>query len=159
MISASLLGAAAALDRLRVMRDAASAGVARAIAKLGLDLQNSVQQDRLSGQVLQVRSGLLKQSIALQIDQSGSTIGATVYSDLDYAAAQEYGFTGTVNVRASLREIKQAFGHPIAAKSISVGAHSRRMDLPQRSFLRSALDDMAPDIAANIEDAVREALS
>lgn len=159
MISANLVGDAAALDRLRAMRNAAGSGVARAIAKLGVDLQNNVQQNKLSGQVLQVRSGLLRQSIAAQIDQSNTMVSASVCTDLAYAAAQEYGFAGSVNVRASLRQIKEAFGRPIAAKSVSVGAHSRRMDLPQRSFLRSALDDMTPDISADIEDALREALS
>jgi Bacteriophage HK97-gp10, putative tail-component len=159
VISANLVGASAALDRLRAMGDAASSGVARAIAKLGIDLQNNVQQNKLSGQVLQVRSGSLRQSISVQVNQSDTAISATVYSDLDYAAAQEYGFTGVVNVRASLRQIKEAFGHPITAESIGVGAYSRRMDLPQRSFLRSALDDMAPDVDAGVKDALREALS
>ncbi len=159
MISANIIGDLAALDKLRAMRDASNSGVARAIAQLGIDLQNNVQQNKLSGQVLQARSGMLRDSIAVQIDQSDTAASATVYSDLGYAAAQEYGFTGTVNVRASLRQIKEAFGRPIASETISVGPHSRRMDLPQHSFLRSALDDMAPDIGSAIEDALREALS
>ncbi len=158
MISADLVGVGAALDRLRAMREAAGSGIARAIAKLGIDLQNDVRQNKLSGQVLQARSGSLRQSIAVQIDQSDTAVSATVYSDLDSAAAQEYGFSGTVDVRASLRQIKEAFGHPITAETVGVGAYTRRMDLPQRSFLRSALDDMTPDIGASVEDALRQAL-
>ena len=42
-----------------------------------------------------------------------------MFTDLDYARAQEYGFDGTVNVRASVRRIREAFGHPIAEKTIS----------------------------------------
>jgi phage gpG-like protein len=160
MISAELLGDGPALDRLRALRDSANAGLARAIAKLGIDLQNHVQQDKLSGQVLKVRSGALRSSIDVETDQSATTITTTVFTDhLDYAAAQEYGFFGTVNVRASLRQIKEAFGHPIAAKTISVRAHSRQVDLPARSFLQSALDDMAPNISADVEDALREAIT
>jgi len=159
VISAELLGDGPALDRLRAQPDAANAGLARAIAKLGIALQGNVQQDKLSGEVLKVRSGALKSSIDVQIDKSAAGVTATVLSDLDYAAAQEYGFSGTVNVRASLRFIKQAFGHPIATKTVSVRAHSRRMDLPERSFLRSALDDLAPDISAGVEDAMREAIT
>lgn len=159
MISAFLLGDGPALDRLRAMPDAARQDLARAIAKLGIDLQSNVQQNKLSGQVLQIRSGSLKQSVAVRLDQSGSAISATVSTDLDYAAAQEYGFVGAVNVRASLRQIREAFGHPIAAKTISVGAYGRRMDLPERSFLRSALADMAADIGAGITDALREAIT
>lgn len=159
MISAAVLGAGPALERLRALPDLANTGIARAIARLGIDLQSHVQQDKLSGQVLAVRSGALKSSIDVATDQGAATITATVYTDLDYGAAQEYGFSGTVNVRASLRQIKEAFGRPIAAKTIAVGAHSRRMNLPERSFLRSALDDMAPDIGAGVEDALREAIA
>jgi hypothetical protein len=159
VISAELLGDGPALDRLRALSDTANAGLARAIAKLGIALQGNVQQDKLSGEVLKVRSGALKSSIDVQIDKSAAGVTATVFSDLDYAPAQEYGFSGTVNVRASLRLIKQAFGHPIVAKTVSVRAHSRQMDLPARSFLQSALDDMAPNISADIEDALREAIS
>lgn len=158
MISADLVDVGAVLDRLHGMRDASISGVARAIAKLGIDLQNNVQQNKLSGQVLQVRSGSLRQSITVQVNQSNTAINATVYSNLGYAAAQEYGFTGTIDVRASIRQIKEAFGHPITAKTVGVGAYSRRMDLPQRSFLRTALEDMTPDIGTGVQDALREAL-
>lgn len=159
MISASLVGGSTVLDRLRQMPEAARQGVARAVAQLGIDLQNNVQQNKLSGEVLRVRSGTLRQSIMLQTDQSGTAATATVWSNVDYAAAQEYGFSGTVSIRATLRQIKEAFGRPIAAKTVSVRPYGRRMDLPERSFLRSALDDMTPDISAGIEDALRTAIS
>jgi phage gpG-like protein len=159
VISATLVGDGMVLDRLRQMPDLARAGVARAIAQLGLDLQNDVQQNKLSGEVLRLRSGSLRQSITVQVDQNDTATTATVSSDLAYAAVQEYGFTGTVNVRAGLRQIKEAFGRPIAAKTIGIRAYSRRMDLPARSFLGSALDDMTADISAGVEDALREAIS
>jgi phage gpG-like protein len=159
VISAEFLGDEPALGRLRTLPDAANAGLARAIARLGIALQNHVQQDKLSGQVLNVRSGTLRSSIHAEICKNATEMTATVFTDLDYAAAQEFGFSGTVNVRASLRLIKQAFGRPIVAKTVTVQAHSRRMDLPERSFLRSALDDMEPDISAGVEDALREAIT
>lgn len=159
MISGSLIGDDVLLDRLRQMPEVARAGVARAIAQLGIDLQNNVQQNKLSGEVLQVRTGSLRQSITVQINQSDASINATVSSNLGYAAAQEYGFAGTVSIRAGLRQIKEAYGCPIAAKTVSVRSYRRRMDLPERSFLRSALDDMTPDIDADIKDALREAIS
>lgn len=159
MISASLVGDSTVLDRLRQIPEVARQGVARAVAQLGIDLQNNVQQNKLSGEVLRVRSGTLRQSIMLQTDQSGTALTATVWSNLDYAAAQEYGFSGTVSIRAALRQIKEAFGRPIAAKTVSVRPYRRRMDLPERSFLRSALGDMTPDISAGIEDALRTAIS
>lgn len=158
MIAIQIAGDAAAQQRLRTLGEAAENGIARAIAKLGIELRNRVQQDKLSGQVLHPRSGALRDSITTRVEQRQAAFSTAVSSDARYAAAQEYGFQGRVDVRASLRRITTAFGHPIAPIAIGVGAHSGRMDLPPRSFLRSSLDEMAPYIGSEIEDAVREAL-
>jgi hypothetical protein len=147
------------LDRLRALPDAIGSGLASAIAKLGVDLQRKVQQEKLSGQILINRSGALQSSIDLRLDQSAGTATATVYTDSKYARAQEYGFSGTVNVMASIRRIRQAFGRPIGEKTISVRAHSRRMDLAEHSFLRSALEDMTPEIRNEVEAALRAAVA
>lgn len=159
MITASLVGDDAVLAWLRDAPDAVASGIARAITQLGIDLQRKIQDDELSGQILAVRSGSLKSSIDLQIDQGGDGISATVYSDSNYAAAHEYGFAGTVDVKASLRRITEAFGRPISEKTISVRAYRRRMELPERSFMRSALDDMDPAIRDAVEAALLEALT
>lgn len=159
MITAYLLGDAQLLERLRALPDAINLGLLRRITRLGIGLQSDVQQDKLSGQVLRSRTGSLKSSIDLRVDQSGGAITASVFSDSRYAGVQEYGFAGTVSVRASLRRIREAFGRPIAEKTISVRAHDRRMDLPERSFLRSALEDMTPAIRDGVEAALAEAVS
>ena len=159
MITAYLLGDEQLLERLRALPDAINLGLLRGITRLGIGLQSDVQQDKLSGQVLRSRTGLLRSSIDLRVDQSGGAITASVFSDSRYAGVQEYGFAGTVSVRASLRRIREAFGRPIAEKTISVRAHDRRMDLPERSFLRSALEDMTPAIRDGVEAALAEAVS
>jgi len=158
VITAYLVGGEQLLERLRTLPDAVNSGLARSITQLGIDLQRNVQQDKLSGQVLRSRSGLLKSSIDLRVDQSGGAITASVFTDSPYAAVQEYGFAGTVSVRTSLRRIREAFGRPIAEKTISVRAYDRHMDLPERSFLRSALEDMAPAVRAGVRAALAEAV-
>jgi phage gpG-like protein len=159
VITAYLVGDEEVLARLRGIPDAINAGLARAIAKLGIDLQRRVQEDELSGQILNVRSGSLKSSIDVEIDQSADRITATIFSDSDYARVHEFGFSGEVTVRASLRRIREAFGRPIAEKTIAIGAHSRRMALPERSYLRSALEEMAPDIRDEVEATLRDGLT
>jgi len=64
-----------------------------------------------------------------------------------------------VSVTASLRRIREAFGRPIAEKTVNVRGYQRRMDLPERSFLRSALDDMGPTIRDEVQAALTEAVS
>ena len=158
MISAYLVGDELLVERLRGISDAVNSGLARCITQLGIDLQRNVQQDKLSGQVLKSRTGALKSSIDYRVDQSARGATAEVFTALRYGAAQEYGFTGTVSVGASLRRIREAFGRPIAEKTISVRAYDRRMALPERSFLRSALDDMTPAIRDAVDAALAEAV-
>jgi len=159
VITAYLVGDEQLLERLRALPDAINSGLARSITQLGIDLRRNVRQDKLSGQVLRSRTGALKSSIDLRVDQGARIVSASVFTDLRYGAAQEYGFAGTVSVGASLRWIREAFGRPIAEKTISVRAHNRRMDLPERSFLRSVLEDMTPAIRAAVEAGVAEATS
>lgn len=159
MITAYLVGDEQLLKRLHALPDAINSGLLSGITQLGIELQREVQQGKLSGQVLRSRTGLLKSSIDLRVDQSGSAITASVFTDNRYAGVQEYGFAGTVSVRASLRRIREAFGRPIAEKTINVRAYDHRMNLPERSFLRSALEDMAPAIRHEVEAALAEAVS
>jgi hypothetical protein len=147
------------VERLRALPAALNAGLLRAIAELGIQLQRDIKQNKLSGQVLKSHTGALKSSIDLHIDSSGGVVTASVFSNSRYAAAQEFGFAGTVSVRASLRRITEAFGRPIAEKTVSVRAYDRRMDLPERSFLRSALEEMTPAIRDRVEAALAEAVS
>jgi hypothetical protein len=159
VIAAHIIGDGEVLARLRALPDQVDWGLARAITKLGIDLQSKVQQDELSGQALAVRSGSLKSSIELRIDQGAAGITATIYSDSGYARAHEFGFAGTVDVRASLRNIKEAFGRPVSEKTINERAYRRRMNLPERSFLRSAMEEIAPAIRDEVEGALREAMT
>jgi hypothetical protein len=159
VISAHLVGDEKVLAKLRDIPVSINSGLLKAITKLGIDLQHKVQQDELTGQKLVARSGSLKSSIDLQVDQSATAVTSSVFTDSVYARAHEYGFAGTVNVRASLRRITEAFGRPIPDKIINVRAYSRKMDLPERSFLRSALEEMAPAIRDEVEASLRESVT
>lgn len=112
------------------------------IGRLALKLARNVQTDKLSGQVLKVRTGRLRRSINDVVEDNGNLVSGIVSTPVKYAPPQEFGFSGTVSVRESLRTIKQAFGIPIAEKTITVRAHQMKMNLPERSFLRSALREM-----------------
>jgi hypothetical protein len=156
VITAYLVGDDRLLAWLRAVPDEANSGLVRAITKIAIDLQSKVQQDELTGGVLSARSGSLKSSIDLRIDQSATGVTGTVFSDCTYARVHEYGFVGIVNVKASLRRITEAFGRPTSGKTINVRPHARKIDLPERSFLRSALEDMTPAIGEAVNAALRE---
>ena len=150
MISATIkLGAVtAALDGL-------PAQVVKAVAKkvqaLAVNLQHHIVADKLQGQVLKHRSGALGQSIQTETTTTGPTTTGEVFSagDVKYAAIHECGFHGVETVRQHVRTM--AFGREVAP--FLCGPFTRQVDLPERSFMRSSLDDHAERIVAGIREA------
>jgi phage gpG-like protein len=132
--------------------------VRNAVSRLTIGLQNKVVSEKLSGQVLKNRTGTLRRSIIERVEESATSITGIVGTNLVYAAAHEYGFQGTVNVREHTRRISQAFGRPIAPVEATVRAHSMRMNLPERSYLRSSLREYQPTIEDGLSSAVKEAV-
>lgn len=128
------------------------------VTRLAIMVQSFVKSPNLSGLVLHNRTGNLRRSINQEVTQSGNRTEAVVGTNVEYAAAHEYGFNGNVTVKAHLRVIKQAWGKQIAAKTVNVRAFTRAQRTPERSFLRSALARLRPQITGGLERAVKGAL-
>jgi len=124
------------------------------------ELSAYVKASKLSGQVLRNRSGRLRRSIhTTDVEDKGGTIEGAVGTNVEYAAAHEYGFSGSVTVKAHMRMCKQAFGRALKnPRSISVGAHGRTVNLPEKSFLRSALKELAPQFITRLKEDVAKGL-
>lgn len=150
----------------------------RVIKRLSVTLQRNVKADKLSGQVLHVRTGTLRRSINQRVEDSGHSIVATVGTNVDYAHVHEHGFNGMVTVREHLRRSKEQmnlaryrtnkrgerFEIKGSYKKAGGGAgetivHSfeRHMKMPERSFLRSALHEMESQIVTEIKQAAMDA--
>jgi phage gpG-like protein len=155
VIAVELVGDEALRRRLQALPARLHDGLQRTMARLGLALQQTAQR-KVSGEVLQVRSGTLRASITAAVTESGGAVTASVGSDAPYAAIHEYGGT----TRAHLIEAKNAQslaflvgGRLVFAKRVfHPGSH-----MPERSFLRSALAEMAPEIAAALAEAAGKA--
>ncbi len=155
MLTAYLIGDQELIARLSALGPQVRGSLSRAVARLGLEMMRRVKA-KLSGPVLKVRTGILRSSVNFSGPRETATgVTGSVGTKVRYAAVHEFGFHGTVSVRAHLRQITQAFGRPIAPTSVNVSAHSMRMNLPERSFLRSTLRDMTPEIRAELDQAVR----
>jgi phage gpG-like protein len=121
-------------------------------------LADLVKNDKLSGAVLNARSGALSDSIAVSVAADGDGVLASVGSegDVKYAAIQEYGG------KTSAHEILPAKGDVLAFVSGNAQHFARRVEhpgsvIPERSYLRSALDDMKDEILDGLADAATEA--
>lgn len=144
--------------RLRDMPSKVRAALYKRVSALAVQLANKVRQ-KLSGEVLQVRSGDLRASINQEVLQTSSGVTARVFSsgDVKYAAIHEYG--GTIPAHEILPNKAQALRFEVGGNVI----FARRVwmpdvKMPERSFLRSSLAEMKADIVEGLTEAVREGM-
>ena len=160
MIKGWLVGEKALLSRFDTLNPAIQSGLEQGIGRLTLKLLAHVKADKLSDQVLRVRTGRLRRSINQRVDIEGTKVTGTVGTNVAYAARQEFGFQGTETVKEHLRMMTQAFGRPVKnPRKITVKTFSRTINYPAHSFLRSALEDMKGEIAAGIQQAINASAS
>jgi hypothetical protein len=152
----AMLDDRALLERLSTLPDRADSALTRAAESL-TDRLLGLASGNLSGSVLKARTGTLRASLRATV-ATGGAIAASVTASAPYAAFQEYGFSGVENVRASARRQSRAFGRAISPVVVAVRAHQRRVDYPGRSYLRSALAALAPEIGQAIRAAVAQAV-
>ena len=158
MFSFEWVGAEQLVSRLQSMDSRLEQELSTCIGMLTLKLQLRVKQHKLSGQVLKKRTGTLARSIDRLVEKNNSGISGVVNTNLAYGRVHEYGFTGTVNVKAHLRQVKQLFGRNLSQPiTVQVRPHSRQVKFPERSFLRSALRNMQPEIEQQIKQAITKA--
>lgn len=123
----------------------------RAIDRLSIELQSMVKTQKLSGQVLHVRTGTLRRSINRQITSTSTSVMGQVGTNVRYAAIHEYGFEGRVSVPQYSRQ------NP-GGGSTNVRAHVMNMRMPMRSFLRSTLHEQAEHIRETLREAALKSL-
>ena len=158
MITVRVIGAAEVSRNLKAFPAGAQQHIRSAMGRILLRLVRGVKENRLTGQSLHVRTGRLRRSIHSEMTGSATDVTGIVGTNVQYAAAHEYGYQGSETVKAHLRNIKQAFGRAILPKQIMVSAHSRAVNLPERSFLRAELDAQQSQIVQDLNKAIDDAI-
>jgi phage gpG-like protein len=141
--------------------------VAEVVAASGLKVL-ALAKAKVSGEVLNRRTGTLTRHLNAKDTRSPGRAESTVGIKLDYAAAHEFGSkaSGTGDVCEHLRrtkaqkkaDIKKGWKNKKSEGATTVRAHKRnwRMNLPERSFLRSALRELRPEILDALNEAVKK---
>lgn len=157
MIDGRIFGDDKAIAMLRNVPERAQAELRDTVGRCALRLRRMVMESKLSGQVLKVRTGNLRRGIDSAIfERPGEVIGK-VSTNVKYARVHEYGYNGTVSVKAHLRQVKQAWGRTLATPiTANVRAFTRKVNFPERSFLRSSLDEFKPQFIAEVQAAVHK---
>jgi phage gpG-like protein len=158
MFALELDGLDDASARLEAYPAALAAALDAKAAELAEALVDLIQNDKLSGGVLNMRSGALRDSIAAEISADPDGLVASVGSegDVKYAAIQEYGG------KTGAHEILPVKARALAFVAGGVQRFARRVEhpgslIPERSYMRSSLDDMRDEILAALADAAAEA--
>jgi phage gpG-like protein len=157
-LSAEITGSSQVVERIKQITPNVRTALQERVQRLIIALQIHVVSDKLQGQVLNVRTGKLQRSVSqAMVSGSPDEIKGIVSASANYAAAHEYGFHGTVTVKEHLRTIKEAFGKELKDPvTFTVHTHTANMNIPEASFLRSALDDQRDSIKQGIQEAVNE---
>lgn len=128
--------------------------VAKKIRTLTINLQHHIVADKLQGQVLHHRSGALSRSIQQNVETNDTTTTGRVYSsgDVKYAAIHEFG--GQTPPHDILPTKAQALAFMIGGEQVFAKiVHHPGSKIPERSFMRSGLYDMADEIVQGIKEA------
>ncbi|MGA8078975.1 MAG: phage virion morphogenesis protein [Xanthobacteraceae bacterium] len=127
-------------------------------AALAAALQAKIQQ-KLSGEVLNQKSGALARSITTTIDDSSTDVSATLATspDIKYAAIHEYG--GMIPPHQIMPDKTKALAFLVGGKlAFAARVNLPAIAMPERSYMRSSLAEMADEIEENLSDAVAEVL-
>lgn len=146
----------------------------RQVETEAINLTAYVKQQKLSDQVLRVRTGRLRRSITYRLERdSDSSFRAYVGTNVVYARAQELGFDGDVQVKEYTRRNPKQLAEAryrnkkgetvLGAKhrgegTVVVRAHVMHMRIKAKRFLSGSLEDNKPRIMTNLRNALAEAL-
>ncbi len=159
MIAATLIGAREVAQLLAAVPTAVQDSLLRRIVRLTADLQRHVVEDKLAGQALAIRSGGLRRSIAQAIEeQRGEILGRVgLEGSVPYGAIHEFGGRTPAHAIQPGRARVLAFGKDGKTVFAARVAHPGSA-IPERSFLRTALAELTPEIHAALAAAVAEGL-
>lgn len=134
--------------RLKTLAPKVRARVGSVVAVNAAKLEDVVRRN-LSGGVLQARTGRLRDSI--QVESDGA--GFRVFSDAPYARVQEYG--GKIDIPETVPVNAKALAFEYAGKLVfATHARAHEVVIPERSFMRSALAEIAPLFLEDLRDAL-----
>jgi len=148
-------GASAALAEMPERLRAALAEKANALAT---ELQAKIQQ-KLAGEVLNTRSGALARSIVATIEDVSGNVAVSIASngDVKYAAIHEFG--GTIPPHEIVPDKAKALAFAVGGKEVfAARVNLPAVTMPERSYMRSSLAEMADAIGDKLTEAVVEAM-
>lgn len=155
--------------------------IGASMGRIVLKLARKIKEEKLSGQVLKTRTGSLRRSISASVEQGATAITGIVGTNKIYARAHEFGVTTKAHdifpkKRRALAWLKSgaAFSEEkgifkatgewtkkggrklgkLGGLTYAKHVHHPGSEIPERSFMRTALNEMAPEVRREFEGAI-----
>lgn len=129
--------------------DALRRALVQKIARLSIEVQTAVKRDKLTGQVLHVRTGTLRRSVNREVQERPDGVFARVGTSVNYGVGWENGFTRKLGAGARGGP-KSLLGIARERYFMKHPPGSRR---EQRQFLRPTLVEFTPHIVSELRAA------
>jgi phage gpG-like protein len=167
MITAELVKGQDAVQRLQAAGPRIASALEKSVLSMAIKLTGKVKSQKLSGQVLHVRSNALRSSVHYETHFAPTKKMAEVGTNVKYARIHEYGgkikhyarsqrayFRMSKNGEVGSRFVKKSRSN--FAQWVTIGEHS--VVMPERSFLRSAARELIPEIDSALKEALNAEL-
>ena len=149
MIGGALVGDKVMIERLGRVGPSMKQEVDDAVRKLGYALQARVQMNKLTGQVLKVRTGRLRSSVTDRFESTPTTAVSTVGTNVSYGVAWEKGIAAHDIVPIHAKALRFEIGGEVFfRKKVHIPAQA------PRQFLEPALQEMRPQITSELQAAL-----
>jgi phage gpG-like protein len=156
MITAEIIQGKNVPKQLRERGERFESAVAQTVLRLAIKMQGLVKQ-KLSDDVLKVKSGRLRRSINYSISNQGNLTTAIVGTNVVYAAIHEFG--GSIPAHTVFPKTRQALKFSMDGKIVfAKRANVPTIKMPKRSFLQSSLEQMTPEIRDTLIGTVNRVL-
>jgi phage gpG-like protein len=161
VLNITLIGEKEVFAKLDTMPEMVRRILSAKLMELGERLKTHIQMDKLSGQVLNVVTGALRRSITRgPVEEIGDALMVSVFSagDVKYAGIHEFG--GQTQPHDIYPKNAQALAFMMGGQQIFAKVvHHPGSKMPERSFMRSSLDDMAATIIDELHASIQEGLA
>ena len=151
-----ITNATAVLARFNERAPRFKATILKTTAALGVRLHSIVVDDKLAGGVLHRRTGRLASAQTLEVNDLATGASATVgfnKGTVPYGVYQEFGVPHPWVIEATrAKALRFTIGGQVMFRKRVV-----HPGLPERSFLRSALEQLRPEVGPAYETALKEA--
>lgn len=141
-------------ERLNGTRMRALQAIKDGVGEAMIKLARTIRDEKLTGQVLKNRTGTLRRSIQeAPVEEAPGSITGAVFQDnqtAPYGKAQEYG--ATIHLPEIVPVRRMALANVESGWGPYRRARAHDVTLPERSFMRSALNEQAADIRATIQE-------